>query len=425
MSKAVHKAPGGLALVAGIKWSVLNGNKEKSSEIRSVANLVGAKHYVINESDDIKYIGLATPDILEQKPSRKSASFALACLTALALKNPDELNAIFVLGVDNDPEKRVLCVIRNGQISVDTIDQRSNVLARAEQSYQEFGCLCSTYFENDEAAFTAESISWDELISVAQANKHICLKRVPSSPLLPIAIGAILALAASAIAYNQMILAPKKQADRLKRMASNDRTGPYLQALAKAAQEAGFSKNFILDQLNQYKSYPYLVNGWSLASIHCDRTRCTESWSRVGGNLKDLIENRQGRQYQADLSKNTDSATFVFDHTPEFEKLNVDLVPRGQESLHKEIRPVIHKLDAAGVSLSIVQKNQGWPLSNVSGIKPEAIIRAHATTLTADFPLMPQALDLIPDIVRFDSFSINTSSPKKFTVTLKGLSYVR
>ncbi|MBS3912793.1 MAG: type 4b pilus protein PilO2 [Hydrogenophaga sp.] len=425
MSKVIHVTNKGVAVVAGIKWSVLPGKKITRTGVRQVAKLVSAERYVVVEFEDARYIGLETQDVLQSRKHKRAIPFALACQEFLFANHPDEFNAIFVMGLKGDAEKRALCVVRNGQIAYDGVDQKSKILTLAIDRFNELGGRCPAYFEHDEAPFEASDITWGDLIEAPLKQKELLLKAVPGSPVVPILAFVLLCGIGGAYVYDQFVIQPQKQADRLKRLAANDRTTPYLNALREASATAGWGFESVSQKLGELQGQPYLVSGWSLIKLRCTVEECVETWNREGGDLLELISARPDGLYLADESRTDDSAVFRFANSGQRAGLDLDGLPNGLVALHQVIRPAIHELANAGFSMSVDAKQVPWPPVASSGVKQEVLVKSSKTTITTSYPFSVDAISRLPKNVLLSAFEINTANPNAFVVKLEGETYAR
>ena len=111
------------ALVAGLSWSVLrtDGDEQKSHQdgkkIRRQAALLGASAYCQQVANQALYLGLYSAGLLQKNKNRKKIySLALAFLSAFEANQQKTLNAILLMPLEQDENRKVLVVIEAGQV---------------------------------------------------------------------------------------------------------------------------------------------------------------------------------------------------------------------------------------------------------------------------------------------------------------------
>lgn len=428
MSKVVHTS-GGTSVVANMHWSVFLSAKKDRQIIRKTAQMVAGLGYVIDGDEDARQIGFETPDVMAvsgRKASRRS-SFALLCRELLFDIGEGNMsanhNGIFLMHVEGDSDKRAICAIRNGQIVQDSVEQTARAFSLAEERHREMAGYCQVLAEHDELPITlTQEISWDDLTAyVAKENQ---LAPVPMSPLVPLALLALVAAIGCGTAYYFMVYQPAVEAEQARRRAEADKTPAYLKALKAASSNAGWERVSLKKAIESLKDRPYFVAGWSLAKVTCGLKRCVETWERQGGDLTELVRANSVATLLPDARLRKDVAVMerVIESIPG--RIDLTKLPHGDLDTQVHFKPVIQQLDNAGIRMQL-GKDEVWPRFSPRGVKKDVLVMVKKVELTAKYPFSVEALEKAPSNVVYSGFTLKTEDPNEFVITVEGNAYVR
>jgi hypothetical protein len=102
--------------------------------------------------------------------------------------------------------------------------------------------------------------------------------------------------------------------------------------------------------------------------------------------------------------------------------LTHDMVPADETEADMRLRPVINQMVNAGMSVKLSAPTV-WPKFSMSGVKQNVIIKRRKMTISTDYYLAEQAIQLLPAHVIPDSISFQTRDP--FSVQLTAYVYVK
>ncbi|WP_234265134.1 hypothetical protein [Hydrogenophaga sp. NFH-34] len=431
MSKVVHLDHKGNAIVARLNWSPINGTRRSHIRDSATSRGTGARRYVIYKPDEAMYIGLESDDVMAEVPVKAKSrhSFALLCLEHLLCNEADELsasNGIFVLSIEEekDQDRRAICIIRNGAIVHDSVENGDRALNIAQTQFQEMGGYCLVFSDHSDVPIQqVETIEWGHLAK--HESKATSLSPVPISPLVPLGIAAVLLFIGCGFAYHQMIHIPKKEAERAKRMAEADKTPQYLQALRQAADSLGWERGALIDLIDSMKGRVYFHDGWSLSEVTCTTSKCTEKWEREGGTLADLLKMQAGSTLVPDPKLSTKVAQLEWSIASKPTSLDLNNLPRGDLEKQLSYKPVLQMLDNAGISTNIGTP-RAWPNFDVRNVKKkDVIVKAEKFEVRTIYPFGSDSIRELPSNVIFNGFTLKAVSPKSFVLVVEGAGYVR
>lgn len=415
------------SIAAQLTWSVFEGSPKSRRDVRKTAVVVSAFKYIVVDQGDHNRIGLATGDGLDgriQKAKRLN-SFALLC-NAFLHDSDDEAptrNGIFVMVPETDEARRCVCVIRNSDIVLDVVESVERVFEIVQERHGEFGGHCQVFAERDELPVgLTTQITWENL--AAYADKSNTMTAVPGSPLVFAGVMfGVLALG-SAVAYWYMVEVPRREEERLRKLAEADKTPQYLKALRAAAQSTGWTRDSMRKAIEGLGKRPYLLPaGWRLSSVRCDTQVCTESWAREGGDINGLVAEHRVAQLQADAKLRPDSATMTWAPIVEPSKVDLATLPHGAEELQKALKPVMQRLDNVEVRVSLGKPTAWPPTAPTGGVKKNVIVTAQPVKVVSAYPLGSEVLGKLPANVVFNGFTLELTNPRTFTLTIEGNSY--
>lgn len=417
------------ALACGLRWSVL-GETGKSSKInaaiRKAAQTVDAARFAIDQCDGTSYLGLytesiSTADIERGSRNGKIHSLALVFINAMQQSSDVDRSLLFAIFVatpsnDHQGETRAVVVIDAGRVVHDGIENRARAIEivneyRARQIQFRVFCDIDEY-EN------STIIDWDELSGYAE--KSNACDKIPRNPVRFLLIALALLGVSLYSAYYVIVVIPNRAAEEARRKAELDRTPIYLQALDKEMERVGWSVPSLVSFTNQLKSVPFFYKGWSLKTMECNVTACTETWERQGGLITDLVKMRPQSAYQPEDSKGDKTAVL---HTPNAgESMRLakeDLIQNGIP-LHMALKPPLNVLENAGATGQIGEK-MSWPVMPMDGVRPEVVVKRIRVDLSYKLSLLSESLNSLPKNFVPENFSFSAS--QGMSVTVRGFIY--
>lgn len=431
MSKVVYTDGQGNAIVGRLNWSVYSGSVKSRTHIRKSASRHGAKRYVLFRDKDTNRIGLETDDVSTTTAikAKRRYAFALLCreLLHVEMEEGGTANGIFVMSCLDKPEspdRRAVCVIRNGEIAMDLIDNAERVMQQVQDAYSGMAGYCMVFSDSEDVPLQGVThIEWSDLTDFF--DKSMQLNTVPISPMVPLGILIAACVAGGAFGYHQLVYVPMKKAERAKRAAEQDKTQQYVKALAQAAESVGWSRASLIEQIDALKSKTYFHNGWVLKQLTCTPTKCTETWQREGGLLPDLIAANSGATLLADARMRPDEAIFERQNNGKAAQLNLETLPTGSGEIQQLYKPVIQTLDNVGIKVSL-GREKTWPAFDAAKVKKkQVLVKAHKFDVTTAYTLATEAVSKLPSNVVIDSFTLKTTNPKTYILTVEGNGYVR
>lgn len=434
MSKTVnvHK---GIGAIAGLNWSVLSG-KASSANIRRNASLIRALRYSVRTIDGANYLGLETLDVLAKLKCKKRHSLAFLCLNYLSgidlTEHPAQVefegedsatkvNAVFVLSVKDEADKRAVVVIRNGLIELDTVEGHSKAIALAQDKRTSLNDHCAIFCELDEIDRAME-VTWQDLF--ANANSKSLLRGVPTNPLTVLAVLGVVLAGGLGAAYYTLVIIPEQEAERLRRLAQADRTPHYMAELQSKLAVSSWDHEALKASIERTSLTPYLLDGWAIQSVSCNLSECTETWSRVSGDLKTLMRARPGARYLPEASKATNTAVFAYPViAPATQGIDPESIPVGALEKHAMLRPTIQKLENAGYKLS--QGNElVFPPMPISGIDRGSLVTRSPIDIAVALNHANEVIDMLPMPIGLDGYTIRVAN-KQIYIELEGFAYAK
>lgn len=431
MSKVVYTDGQGNAIVGRLNWSVYSGSVKSRTHIRKSASRHGAKRYVLFRDKDTNRIGLETDDVTMSTAikAKRRYAFALLCRELLhaELDEGGTANGIFVMTCQDKPEsgdRRAVCVIRNGEIAMDLIDNAERVMQQVQDAYSGMAGYCMVFADTEDVPLQGIThIEWSDLTDFF--DKPMLLNPVPMSPVVPLGILLAVCVAGGALGYYQLVYVPMKQAERARRAAEQDKTQQYVKALAQAAESVGWNKTSLIEHIDAIKGKTYFHNGWALRELTCTTTKCTETWQREGGLLPDLIAANSGATLVADPRIRPDEAVFERSNNGKAGQLNLEALPTSSVEIQQLYKPVIQLLDNVGIKVKL-GREKTWPAFDAAKVKKkQVLVKAHKFDVTTAYTLATEAVSRLPSNVVIDSFTLKAINPKTYILTVEGNGYVR
>lgn len=432
MSRIVYSEKGRATLASGLNWSVLSAgtgwSKGRAGFIRKKARLVEGTRYVLSSSPSVSdgmgatYIGLFVPDALQAQPRGALHSLALVFLEALLSAGLQRslIHAMLSIAPSADPERRAVVVIEAGNIVHDQVESRQRVAAIAAERIANFPGLVTIYSGTPDIE-GATLLQWSDLVQ--HAHKGSTLLALPTSPLVPLAVGALLLGIGGATAYHYMVRLPQKQADAARVIAASDKTGQYQELLEAELAHAGWDLGALSTYLQSLRESTLYADGWALKSLQCEVEReCKESWTRVGGLLTDLLKQRPDARYLPQESTGANLAVLTYSAPKDTRRLAQGSIPANKVDADVVLKPVMQHLINGGQDLK-TSEFANWPPGPVSGVRSEVLVQRRKVEIVADYHFVVEALQILPESVLGQSFELVTSTPIK--VTIKGHQYAK
>lgn len=425
MSRIVYSEKG-LALASGLKWPVLNPGaglfKGRTWAIRQPAQLAEATRYVLTTRADVTRVGLFTPDTMQAPARGKVHSLALVFLEALQSHGTERnlINAMLSIAPATDAERRAVVVIEGGEIVRDQMESRQTAAQIAAERHESAPGLFKVYSATPDIE-GATLIQWADLIGYA--HKGSATTAIPVSPLVPLAVSALLLAIGGGLAYHYLIALPQKRADAARVLAATDKTAQYVERLEAELGKAGWDIAALSAHLQTMATATLYADGWSLKSLECEVGReCRETWSRVGGLLPDLLKQRPEARYLPAESTGANLVVLSYAAPKEFRALQPAQIPANKVNADLDIKPVMQHLLNAGQDMK-VSEFDAWPPGPVAGVQPDVLVQRRKVEITSHYFFTEEALAQLPDSVLGQSFELVAGTPIK--VTFKGHQYAK
>lgn len=419
-----------IALACGLRWSVLGetGKSQKNNaEIRKTAKTVDANLFAIDLVENTKYLGLYTKNIsittnLTKEQKRSTIhSLALVFINAIQESSDVDRSSIFAILVATPPtdkqgETRAVVVIEGGRVVHDGIENRiraTEIVTEHRSRQLQYRVFCD--LDEYEDAIIAD---WSELVKYAEKNT-LCSK-VPTNPAKYLAFAVGLLGVSLYAAYHVLIIIPEKEAEAARRQAELDKTPIYLKALGEEMERVGWSVNSINAFIEKVKLEPYFYKGWSLKSMDCHISQCTENWERQGGLLTDLLEIRNNGKYVPEESTSDKTAVVRVPNKGEPMKLIMEMLPASGIPVHIALKPALNTLENAGASAQI-SESMTWPVMPMDGVRREVVVRRTRIEINYKMPMIQDGLRLMPK--NFVPESIIISADQGMSVSVRGFIY--
>lgn len=430
MSSIAHRNSK-IGLVADLSWSVFSTSDEKvnraRTRVRKQAVVLGATRHTINQLGSASYLGLYTPPALSTNTPKRLHSLALAFIESIASKDKSAINAILVMSVHADDQRRALVIIEGGQVTHDRLEKVTDALQRVQEA-RASGVVHTVFCEVDELP-SSNPVTWQLL--EANCSKATELVSIPKNTALLLA-GVILLIGAMTWGlYYKMVVQPaKERAEMLAKQAAENLTPQYLQLLNRELAKAAWRPEQVLTLLGQIDGRIAYFKGWALENLICDAdaAKCTFRYARLGGITKELIEFAPDFQYDT-LASSKDAAVM---HLP----LSIEHRPIGRDSL-PEIEPAIIDLRSrfqhmtnAGANVNIAAPTK-WPTQGVDikRVDPKVIVSRAPVEVSFAYPYANQIIEDLPGHVGIRSFSVviahGQTKADSLKLTLKGHLYAK
>lgn len=425
MSTIVFKQKS-IGIAAGMRWSVLKSSEKKSSkEIRSIAKAVSASHYVIDKDDesDRKYIGLHTSVIGVQKGNSKvnqihslALIFIDALMSASSLQR-EMINAMLLIRPDSDDlsDLRAVVVIEAGKIIHDSLESRGRANEILSE-YEKRGGF--QIFSDSEISEGVTVIDWFQIFE--NSSKKTLANKVPRDPILYVfAAAAVLAVAGQG-AYYYFVTIPAKKAEEARKRAEADKTPVYLKKLREEMRQVGWERESLLQFIDGLYSQTAFEKGWGLKTLECDVSICTETWSRHGGIVNDLIAMRPKSDYMPKDSIPDKVAVFKTLVNGKHGSITEEDIVRSGVEAHKLMKPSLNTLINAGANAQWGETTS-WPQMPMTGVRPDVIVKRTRYEISSKFPYATEIINQLPK--NFIPEKISIGFEQDMNVTIKGFVY--
>jgi hypothetical protein len=436
MSTIVYSAGQGssaLRLAAGLSWVVVktgaNGSPQKE-KIRAQAQASGASRYVLHKGQ----AGEATTMGLYSDPMTPSRGGKLYSLSSLFLAGilreasveRNLINVALLLEPQGAPNMRVLVYIEAGQVTRDTVLERTRAIASLEEHLAQLPGV-SVFSEHAEITPVHTPITWADVAELADKRATASLLRpVPRSPVLLLCALAVALAVASWFSYDLLVRQPEKKRRALAEQAQRDQTPAYLEAVERELKTTGWNRLDLLAFVSSLRGRPAQRAGWAIEQITCDVQQCTTQWGRRGGLVTELAAALPHEiLLSGDAANGNASLEKAFTRTNQ-ERKNASLdksdLPRGQAST-TALLAMGQKMANAGVAVSL-RELRPWDAIPLAEVQPPAVLLKGELEL----PVMPHlaidALGLLPANVLIQSISLRVTDDS-MTFTFKGNSYAQ
>jgi hypothetical protein len=426
---------GAVGLVAGLSWSVLSSDADRLTgaglrkKIRRQSSLLGASRFVLNPLAGANHLGLYTAPLLSRdKAPRQMHSLALVFLMAFNRADKNSVNAILLMPIQGDDERRALVIVEGGQVVHDRIERATDAIALV-QKFRNTSGLQYAVFSVGHEVHDATDIGWSQLL--ATANKNNALQNLPRNIALLASLTVAVVLAVVGLAYFQWVIGPAREhAAQLAKAEQENKTPAYLQKLRQGLSVAGWEVSDLTQFLEQQHQTLAYTKGWGLEKIVCDidAQQCRYHYTRVGGEIDALIAQLPGKTYDLQTASK-DAAQFNAPFVPVFHSLSRADLPKAN-AWPVPLNTRLQRLTDAGAKLATL-KEEAWPSQGIELKKVDAavVVRRAAVEMTLPLPLVPSALAELPPFLGWRSFVlvVNHSSDKSalLTVQLKGHRYAQ
>jgi hypothetical protein len=429
----VHTAKNGrksVEIFSQMRWAVLDDGVENSSKqslknrIRSTGQMVQASHYVLTKLERATFIGLFSDPVI-YNGSRSASRFSLAALLLSAI-NKDEhsqslLNAVFILGLPSNQDKRVVVVIEGGQIAMDAVMERNGAIEVVNERYKSIPGL-NIYSEHAEVSHPHDPIGWDQIVDMAAGASDAKLTPVPTSPwMLRIALLAVV-LAGSYLAYDNLVIKPRVSQLRAQQLALLDKTGDYLQKADMELGAAVWDPTDIEAALNTVRGIPAFVRGWVVTEVECSSKVCSVTLSRVGGLATDIQTAMPDWKVNSAAS-GLDRQVMTFERPEKRAGISRSSILSPEESMLR-IRPLLQTMANAGISTSIGEPKV-LRFGVLEGVTSPNLLKQVPVIVSVPMHQAVEVIKLLKDQVQFESFKVLVGESKKIQTSLTGVIYVK
>jgi len=436
MSTIVYSAGQGssaVRLAAGLSWVVVKtgatGSVQKE-QIRAQAQASGASRYVLHkgQAGDATTIGLYSDPMTSSKGGKlySLSSLFLAGILREASVERNLINVALLLEPQDAPAMRVLVYIEAGQVTRDTVLERTRAIASLEEHLAQLPGI-SVFSEHAEITQGHTPITWTDVAELADKKAAASLLRpVPRSPVLLLCALAVALAVVSWFSYDQLVRQPEKKRRVLAEQARRDQTPAYLEAVNRELKSTGWDRVELLAFVRGLRERPALRAGWALEQITCDVQQCTTQWGRRGGLVTDLVAALpQETLLTGDAANGTASLEKAFTRASQERKtasLNPSDLPRGQASA-TALLAMAQKMANAGMAVSL-RELKPWDAIPLAEVRPAAVLLKSELELHVMPHLAIDALGLLPANVLVQSISLRVTDGS-ITFTLKGNSYAQ
>ena len=422
-------------LIVGLSWSVLSSEAERLSgralqhKIRRQGRLRGARLYALNPLPHVVHLGLYTPPVLSRdKPPRHLHALATVFLAAFAQVDKSTVNAILLMPVEGDDERRALVVVEGGQVVHDKLERSSEALALVQKYRQTSGLIYTVFSQYPEVPDTTP-VTWAQLL--ANTSKSTALQPLPRNTALWLLGSLLLVGAVLGLAYYQWVLAPAKaRAAQLAQAARDNHTPQYLQKLGQGLAKAAWNPDALLALLQAQAAQTAYFKGWALVKVSCDidSRRCEYRYERMGGEVAELLLRMPALQYDASAS-GKELAVLNQGFDPPLQALSRQALPARLPAA-VQLRSALQRLNDAGV-----QVHQGpaaaWPTQglDMTRVDKNVVVQQSPLELSLPWPLATDTLQNLPPFVGLRSVTLDIKpggdKADWLRVSFKGHSYAQ
>lgn len=439
-SQKVYESEKGVSLFSGLEWRVLPvGGVEKG--VRTLAADREAKHYVTvkgKETEEVTRKGKTTEVVRtsvgyfvssldEMKPPGKSHSLAAAFA---AMTRHDE-SSMLVLTLPSGGY--AIVVVVNGMPIFDMVEADFAKAMQMTGNYlNDFPGL--NVYADDAVQFPRAAMS-DNLRDtlIAACSKKTELKSVPVD-FVKIGVAALVLLAL--LGGWQMYKAKEAEAKRqalIKQQQERDPTRRYAEALGKARNNVGFTREDVLGAYATIRTLPVMIGGWSVKEIGCKAgTGCVVRLTRVIGTADTLKESTGGiLKFIPPAGANLGTTDMTWDTDFKKEKLPENLTNQ-QDFIQGKGASILQTWVMAELSPSITAPSM-WPTAPgvpKTFVNDSVVHRGNISVGNVALPQFEEAVMSAPPNVVWTDFQVTmgaiTGDPlRSARVKLNGNYYVK
>lgn len=437
MSSIVHQSKSD-GLVVGLNWSVLtseaDSSKQLGARIRKQAHLIGASRHVINTLPQARFIGLYNSPVLATgKLPKRLYSLAMVFVQAFNRNGMDRstINAILLMKPPGDELRRALVVLEGGQVVYDRLEKADAATAKVQEFTRSTSGINYVVYSDgsdEHEVHATELLTWDQMLT--HGAKQAELLAIPKNTAVILGLAGVVALAGAYGIYHYTVIAPAKERARLiAQQAAQNLTPQYLQKLDAELSHVGWNKadlSATLEKLGTQKSY---TKGWVLDQVACDvdTQSCIYKFSRLGGEVSELIGIEKDKQYNVDASTK-DTAVFSKAIKAVAKSLTRDGLP-AFEPASVELRTRAQRLVNAGAMVNTMP-SAAWPTGiDMSKVDAKVVVKQSGFEVKTPYVLANTVLSELPDALALRQFvltlSIGGDKADLLSLTLKGHSYAK
>lgn len=423
-SKEVFVSPGGVRLIGGLEWRVLDANQSSDAGLRSTAKERSASYAVTSTSSLIETVqaGKKNKEVrrvsggffssVEEGEGPGKKAHSLAAAFALWTSNHEKA-ALFVR---TNAGKIAVVVVLHGLPSLDkVIDNESEAYEIVAGYIKEHPSI--SIFADDIEKFPRAVVEHGLFEGIAAAaGKTTVIKSIPADVVQLSVIAVVVITAIGGYQWWSGIKAEEARKAAQMRAIEADPVPKYLEALSNQRGSLGSSRTSMEATFRAAGKVPVSVNGWNLKSVECSfGSDCVAQYERNSGTFDDLKKGVPFLSLDQAGSMDLNAGRMTWKQEMEAELLDAEKSPFALPAfLEGSAGSQFQDWMVAGLGLTI-QAPALWPeVADIpSGFKhPQAVALGTFEVSDIPLPLVEEVITKAPPNIIWSRFFIQIGETK-------------